>query len=85
MLRLIFARLIAGIIGAILRPILRVGLLIVAATFVVELPARLWSIYVDPTVGSVTLQIIRWLTAVLLVTAWVRWHLVPRFRAVQQK
>lgn len=85
MLRLIFARLIAGVIGAILRPVLRVGLLIVAATFAVELPARLWSIYVNPAVGPVTLQVLRWLTAVLLVTAWVRCHLVPRFRAVQQK
>ena len=77
MLRLIGARLIGTLIGAILRPVLRLGLIAIAVLAAVELPARLWRDYINPSASPEMLMGIRWVVGGLLLLSWVRWWLRP--------
>lgn len=72
MLRLIGAHLIGTLIGAILRPVLRLGLITLAVLAAVELPARLWRDYVDPSASAEVLIGIRWAVGGLLLFLWIR-------------
>ena len=77
MLRLIGAHLIGTLIGAILRPVLRLGLIAIAVLAAVELPARLWRDYMDPSASPEVLMGIRWVVGGLLLLLWARWWLRP--------
>lgn len=77
MLRLIGAHLIGTLIGAILRPVLRLGLIAIAVLAAVELPARLWRDYMDPLASPEVLMGIRWVVGGLLLLLWARWWLRP--------
>ena len=77
MLRLISAHLIGTLIGAILRPVLRLGLITLAVLAAVELPARLWRDYVDPSADPEVLMGIRWVVGGLLLLFWARRWLRP--------
>lgn len=71
MLRLIVARLVGGLIGALLRPILALGLLLAGGAAAVELSARVWLMYGDPHASALVLGAIRWVVGGSLFLLWV--------------
>jgi hypothetical protein len=80
MLQLIAAGLVGGLIGAMLRPFLRLGLLLLGVAAAVELPARLWLAYVDIQASTSTLTTVRWVTGGGLLVLWLRLWVVPALR-----
>ena len=56
---------------------LRLGLITLAVLAAVELPARLWRDYVDPSAGPEVLMGIRWVVGGLLLLFWARRWLRP--------
>jgi hypothetical protein len=77
MLRLIAARLVGGLISALLRPFLRLGLLVLGVAAAVELPARLWLMYGDADTSVSILAMIRWVAGGILALSWLGLRIAP--------
>lgn len=73
MLRYVVANLIAGL----LRPLVWAALAMLAAAFVITVPARLWMLFVDPQASAHTTAALNWTTGVLLAGVWVSPWLLP--------
>lgn len=80
MIRLLGAHLIGSLLGALLRPLLRLGVLVLGVAVMVELPVRLWQTYVGAGASEVTLDALRWAAGLVLAAGWLRWWVLPAVR-----
>ncbi len=67
MVQYIFANLIASL----LRPLVWAALRVAAVVFVITVPARLWTLYVDPRPGALVVRALTWGVAAVVAVGWL--------------
>ena len=67
----IFRLVVANLIARLLWPLVWTALAVLAAWFVVTVPARLWLLYVDAHASQTTLVALNWVTAIGSAAAWL--------------
>ena len=67
----VFRLVVANLIARLLWPLVWAAVAVLAAWFVVTVPARLWLLYVDPRADRTTLVALNWGTGIALAAAWI--------------
>lgn len=67
----IFRMVVTNLVAAVLRPLMWAGLFGLAVWFVVTVPARLWTLYIDSHASAGTVSALNWATGVALAITWL--------------